>query len=130
MSEHNRDTTLGESMADICPRCGGPIGRDEVLNPLSRHRFLRICGSCGYDEAVRDMRGDPLPFAEWHDVRVGLANGESVYEVTCCRTATFLVMAASEEAAMEADVPDEYMRYETDWANTDCIELDHNGRPS
>lgn len=130
MNDRNKDTTFGESIPAICPRCGGPIGNDEVLNPLSRHRFLHICGSCGYDEAIRDMRGDPLPFAGWHDVKSRLANGENVYEVTCCRTATFLVVAASEETAMEADVPDEYMRYETDWASTDCIELDRDGRPS
>lgn len=47
----------------ICPRCGKNIltGRDA----LSRHKNISICSECGQDEALRDWRGEPLPYSKW-----------------------------------------------------------------
>lgn len=124
---------MDKPTGNICPRCGINSVNDVVLDPLSRHRFVNICRACGYDEAMRDMRGDPLPFTEWHDVKEHLATGHLVYEVIAAKTASVLVMAASEEEAMRlaARMSDEDFRQHTDWMCTDCIVLDDaDNRPS
>lgn len=49
-----------------CPRCGGPMNQERLqLNALSRYAKVWICSKCGTDEALRDMRHDPLPLNEW-----------------------------------------------------------------
>lgn len=69
------DRPLGESMADICPRCGGQMAHDKVRNALSRHLDAMVCPACGLDEAVRDYFRNPLPLSEWHIVSI--TKGES-----------------------------------------------------
>lgn len=52
-----------------CPRCGCDVMNDKpARNALSRHADVYICDLCGMDEAVRDMKGDPLPLDEWESV--------------------------------------------------------------
>ena len=36
-----------------------------TTNALSRHADVYICDACGNDEAVREMKGDPLPLKDW-----------------------------------------------------------------
>lgn len=53
-----------------CPRCG-LLRMEEDLhdNTISRRADIYICGSCGMDEAMEDMRytgsGEKKPFADW-----------------------------------------------------------------
>lgn len=50
----------------ICPRCGQPTIKERlVTNALSRHADVYICDACGMDEAILDMKGDPLPLKDW-----------------------------------------------------------------
>lgn len=50
----------------ICPRCGRLTVKERlVTNALSRHADVYICDACGMDEAIRDMKGDPLPLKDW-----------------------------------------------------------------
>ena len=42
---------------NICPRCGGPKGGDDVLySSFSRVADVYICPKCGVEEAVHDMQ--------------------------------------------------------------------------
>ena len=50
----------------ICPRCGRLTVKARLTtNALSRHADVYICDACGNDEAVREMKGDPLPLKGW-----------------------------------------------------------------
>ena len=50
----------------ICLRCGQLTVKERlVTNAFSRHADVYICDVCGMDEAVRDMKGDPLPLKDW-----------------------------------------------------------------
>ena len=50
----------------ICPRCGRLTVKARLTtNALSRHADVYICDACGNDEAVREMKGDPLPLKDW-----------------------------------------------------------------
>lgn len=50
----------------LCPRCGQLTIKERlVTNALSRHADVYICDACGMDEAIRDMKGDPLPLKDW-----------------------------------------------------------------
>lgn len=56
----------------ICPRCGRLTVKDRlVTNAFSRHADVYICDACGMDEAVRDMKGDPLPLKDWAIAKLG-----------------------------------------------------------
>jgi len=45
-----------------CPRCGHMIMRPVLEeNAFSRYIDVYVCSECGIDEALRDMRKDPLP---------------------------------------------------------------------
>lgn len=84
---------------------------------------LRWLAGCGLnDREGGKMCGTPLPFHDWHDVKVALASGQQVYEVTATQTASVLIIARDEEAAMIAagETPDEYYRQHTPWMVTDC----------
>ena len=49
-----------------CPRCGQKrMDPKPVRNALSRHAKVYICDICGMDEALRDMKGNPLPLNQW-----------------------------------------------------------------
>lgn len=55
----------------ICPRCGRLTVKERlVTNALSRHVDVYICDACGTDEAIRDMKGDPLPLKDWAIARI------------------------------------------------------------
>lgn len=50
----------------ICPRCGQLTVKERlVTNALSRHADVYICDACGMDEAIRDMKNDPLQLRDW-----------------------------------------------------------------
>lgn len=50
----------------ICPRCGRLTVKARLTtNALSRHADVYICDACGNDEAVREMKEDPLLFKDW-----------------------------------------------------------------
>ena len=50
----------------ICPRCGRLTVKERLTtNALSRHADVYICDACGNDEAVREMKGDPLLLKDW-----------------------------------------------------------------
>ena len=50
----------------ICPRCGRLTVKARLTtNALSRHADVYICDACGNDEAVREMKGDPLLLKDW-----------------------------------------------------------------
>ncbi len=50
-----------------CPRCGRDTMRsDTVLNALSRHVDVYICGQCGTEEAMLDLDGECLPLEDWY----------------------------------------------------------------
>lgn len=55
-----------------CLRCGNPLHRQLIRNPLSRYADVHICGSCGRDEAMRDVIKDPLPLTKWHAAKEDL----------------------------------------------------------
>lgn len=62
------DRTLFTSDAKeppLCLRCGQPLNKRLIINPLSRYVNVYICGTCGTDEAMRDAFGEPLPLTEW-----------------------------------------------------------------
>lgn len=49
-----------------CPRCGGPLGEQPARSRLTADRDVRICTTCGTDEAVREAnRQAPVPFGDW-----------------------------------------------------------------
>ncbi|WP_055522674.1 hypothetical protein [Streptomyces graminilatus] len=53
-----------------CPRCRGPLseydGDPGARSRLALDRDVRICRSCGVDEAVRDAAAlAPVPPGEW-----------------------------------------------------------------
>lgn len=55
----------------ICPRCGQLTVKERlVTNALSRHADVYICDACGMDEAIRDMKGQPLPLKDWAIARI------------------------------------------------------------
>lgn len=50
----------------FCPRCGRMSVKDKLhTNALSRHATVYVCDACGMDEAIRDMKGKPLPLKDW-----------------------------------------------------------------
>ena len=50
----------------ICPRCGRLTVKERLTtNSLSRHADVYICDACDNDEAVREMKGNPLPLKDW-----------------------------------------------------------------
>lgn len=50
----------------ICPRCGRLTVKARLTtNALSRHADVYICDACGNDEAVREMKEDPLLLKDW-----------------------------------------------------------------
>lgn len=50
----------------LCPRCGHkPMNPIPGHNAWSRHAKVYICDLCGMDEAVRDMKCNPLPLNQW-----------------------------------------------------------------
>jgi len=50
----------------ICPRCGRLTVKERLTtNALSRHADVYICDACGNDEAVREMKEDPLLLKDW-----------------------------------------------------------------
>ena len=50
----------------ICPRCGRMTVKERLTtNALSRHADVYICDACGNDEAVRELKEDPLLFKDW-----------------------------------------------------------------
>ena len=54
-----------------CPRCGRLTVKERLTtNALSRHADVYICDACGMDEAVRDMKGNPLPLKDWAIARI------------------------------------------------------------
>ena len=55
MSYHQKNT-------EPCPRCGGPMS---PRNAVSRRSKMEVCPACGTDEAIREMRGQPLRASEW-----------------------------------------------------------------
>lgn len=55
----------------ICPRCGRLTVKERLgTNALSRHADVYICDACGMDEAIRDMKGQPLPLKDWAIARI------------------------------------------------------------
>lgn len=55
----------------ICPRCGRLTVKARLTtNALSRHADVYICDACGNDEAVREMKGDPLLLKDWAIARI------------------------------------------------------------
>lgn len=55
----------------ICPRCGRLTVKERLTtNALSRHADVYICDACGMDEAIRDMKGAPLPLKDWAIARI------------------------------------------------------------
>ena len=38
---------------------------EQFSQNVSRHADVYICDACGNDEAVREMKGDPLPLKDW-----------------------------------------------------------------
>ena len=55
-----------EDGVHFCPRCGRWTVKEKLhTNALSRHADVYICDACGNDEAIREMKGDPLPLREW-----------------------------------------------------------------
>lgn len=55
----------------ICPRCGRLTVKERlVTNAMSRHADVYICDACGMDEAIRDMKGQPLPLKDWAIARI------------------------------------------------------------
>ena len=55
----------------ICPRCGQLTVKERlVTNAFSRHADVYICDVCGMDEAVQDMKGDPIPLKDWAIARI------------------------------------------------------------
>ena len=55
-----------EDGVHFCPRCGRWTVKEKLhTNALSRHADVYICDACGNDEAVREMKGDPLPLKDW-----------------------------------------------------------------
>ena len=55
----------------ICPRCGQLTVKERlVTNALSRHADVYICDACGMDEAIRDMKGNPMPLKDWAIARI------------------------------------------------------------
>ena len=49
----------------FCPRCGRMSVKDRLhTNALSRHATVYVCDACGMDEAIRDMKGEPLPLKD------------------------------------------------------------------
>lgn len=49
-----------------CPRCGGPLGERPARSRITVGRDIRICTTCGTDEAARDATGEtPVPFGDW-----------------------------------------------------------------
>lgn len=60
----------------ICPRCGRENIKTPVhTNALSRVADIYVCDECGTDEALRDMKGEPLPVSKWSLVQVFEAAG-------------------------------------------------------
>lgn len=59
------------SKPPLCLRCGRPLHPRLVVNATSRYADVHICEACGMDEALRDMRGDPLSLAAWDVVVKG-----------------------------------------------------------
>lgn len=56
----------------ICPRCGRLTVKERLTtNALSRHADVYICDACGMDEAIRDMKGEPLPLKDWAIAKLG-----------------------------------------------------------
>ena len=56
----------------ICPRCGRLTVKERlVTNSFSRHADVYICDTCGMDEAIRDMKGEPLPLKDWAIDKLG-----------------------------------------------------------
>ena len=56
----------------ICPRCGRMTVKERlVTNALSRHADVYICDDCGNDEAIRDMKGNPLLLKDWAIAKSG-----------------------------------------------------------
>ena len=56
----------------ICPRCGRLTVKERlVTNSFSRHADVYICDACGMDEAIRDMKGEPLPLKDWAIDKLG-----------------------------------------------------------
>ena len=56
----------------ICPRCGRLTVKERLTtNALSRHADVYICDTCGNDEAIREMKCDPLPLREWAIAKLG-----------------------------------------------------------
>lgn len=55
-----------EDGVHFCPRCGRMSVKDRLhTNSLSRHAHVYVCDACGMDEAIRDWRGQVLPFKDW-----------------------------------------------------------------
>lgn len=54
----------GEHMP--CPRCGRDTMKPELhTNALSRHADVYVCDSCGTNEALLVMMGNPMPMSQW-----------------------------------------------------------------
>ena len=54
----------------LCLRCGAVMHHHLARNALCRYMDLYICEDCGADEAMRAMRGEPLPPVEWLAVKL------------------------------------------------------------
>lgn len=51
---------------DPCPRCRNTITGRSARSRLTTDREVFICTTCGTDEAVREMTGQPpVPFGDW-----------------------------------------------------------------
>ena len=61
------------SKPPLCLRCGQPLHLCLAVNATSCYADVHICEVCGMDEALRDMRGAPLPLAAWDVVVSGAA---------------------------------------------------------
>lgn len=53
-----------------CPRCGANSMSDKCTrNALSRATDIHVCDLCGMDEAMRELKGNPLPIEQWWLIR-------------------------------------------------------------
>ena len=50
----------------VCPRCGRMTVKERLpTNAWSRYAEVYICDACGTDEAIRDLKGDPMLLKDW-----------------------------------------------------------------
>lgn len=71
-----RFATIQKDHLYACPRCGRWTMKEPThTNALSRSANVYVCDECGTDEALRDMKGEPLPVSKWSLVQVFEAAG-------------------------------------------------------